>query len=138
MMVGNDLPKCEANYGPLTPITFLQRAAAVYPDRASVLYGRRRFTWAQTLQRCRRLASALQFHDIAPGDTVGAPTQHPSTLPLQIFQLHLSFSPTLSLPLCFHEGNKQFYEGNELFYEGNELLCEGNEFSFSRIHDLFS
>ncbi|CAM6083331.1 unnamed protein product [Calypogeia fissa] len=70
-MVGNDLAKHEANYGALTPITFLQRAAAVYPERASVIYGRRRFTWAMTLERCRRLASALQFHNIAPGDTVG-------------------------------------------------------------------
>ncbi|CAM6083723.1 unnamed protein product [Calypogeia fissa] len=69
-MVGSDLPKCEANYSPLTPITFIQRAAAVFPDRLAVIYGDQRFTWAETLERCRRIASALSQHGVSPGDTV--------------------------------------------------------------------
>lgn len=69
-MVRDDLPKCEANYAPLTPITFLQRAAAVFPERYSVIYGDRRFNWEQTMDRCLRIASALTSYGISPGDTV--------------------------------------------------------------------
>jgi acyl-CoA synthetase (AMP-forming)/AMP-acid ligase II len=72
-MVGNDLPKVGANYGPLSPITFLQRAANVYPSRFSVIYGQRRFTWAQTYERCSRMASALVSRGVSPGDTVDTP-----------------------------------------------------------------
>jgi non-ribosomal peptide synthetase component E (peptide arylation enzyme) len=69
-MAGNDLPKVEANYASLTPLTFIQRAANLYPDRVAVVYGQQRFTWSQTLDRCRRLASALSSNGISPGDTV--------------------------------------------------------------------
>ncbi|GLJ48012.1 hypothetical protein SUGI_1013990 [Cryptomeria japonica] len=53
------LAKCEANYVALTPLSFLERAAVVYAERTSVIYGDVRFTWAQTMDRCRRVASAL-------------------------------------------------------------------------------
>ncbi|KAL2649443.1 hypothetical protein R1flu_017571 [Riccia fluitans] len=66
----DEFPKCPANYGPLTPLTFIKRAAELYPDRASVIYGRRRFTWRMTMERSRRLASALLVKSISPGDTV--------------------------------------------------------------------
>jgi len=65
-----DLDKNAANYVPLTPIGFLARSAAVYPDRAAVVYGPRRYSWRQTLERCRRLASALAAQGIGRGDTV--------------------------------------------------------------------
>ncbi|GJN30178.1 hypothetical protein PR202_gb18464 [Eleusine coracana subsp. coracana] len=54
----DQLPKRPANYVPLSPVGFLPRANAVYGDRTSVIYGRVRFTWSQTYERCRRLASA--------------------------------------------------------------------------------
>ncbi|CAI5461473.1 unnamed protein product [Closterium sp. Yama58-4] len=54
------LPRGPANYAPLTPLTFLERAARVHPDSPSVIYGRRRFTWAQTFLRCCQLAAALE------------------------------------------------------------------------------
>ena len=54
-----DLDKNPGNYAPLTPLTFIERAAHVYPDRLGVIHGTRRFTWAETYARCRRLASAL-------------------------------------------------------------------------------
>ena len=44
-----------ANYVPLSPLTYLERAAYVYPTRLSVVYNDRQFTWAQTYERCRRL-----------------------------------------------------------------------------------
>ena len=64
------LEKNAANFVPLSPIGFLLRAAAVYPQRMSVIHGERRYTWRQTLERCRRLASALAAHGIGRGDTV--------------------------------------------------------------------
>ncbi|MBV9829433.1 MAG: acyl-CoA synthetase [Alphaproteobacteria bacterium] len=64
------LDKNAANYVPLSPIGFLRRSAAVYPQRISVIHGERRYTWAQSLERCRRLASALSKHGIGRGDTV--------------------------------------------------------------------
>ncbi|MBL8488791.1 MAG: acyl-CoA synthetase [Rhodocyclaceae bacterium] len=64
------LDKTPANYVPLTPLTFLDRSACVYPDRISIIHGRRRYTWKETYARCRRLASALEARDIGVGDTV--------------------------------------------------------------------
>jgi len=70
-MDGHDtLPKLPANYVPLSPISFLTRAARVYPHRVAVIHGARRFTYAQMLDRCRRLASALGRAGVVPGDTV--------------------------------------------------------------------
>lgn len=65
----HEMPKCEANYGPLTPITYLVWAASVYGDRTSIIYGDIKFTWAQTLERCRRLACKIS-QLAAVGDTV--------------------------------------------------------------------
>jgi len=65
-----DLDKNPANYAALTPLSFLERAALVYPNRVSVIHGQRTFTWKDTYTRCRRLASALAQRGIGPGDTV--------------------------------------------------------------------
>ena len=65
-----DLDKNAANYTPLSPITFLERAAAVYPERIAQIHGERRYNWAQTYERCRRLASALQQRGIGADDTI--------------------------------------------------------------------
>src|SRR5215813_10699916 len=64
------LDKNAANYVPLTPIGFLLRSAAVYPDRLAVAHGARRYSWRQTLERCRRLAGALAVRGVGKGDTV--------------------------------------------------------------------
>ncbi|HEY5636319.1 MAG TPA: acyl-CoA synthetase [Burkholderiales bacterium] len=64
------LDKNPANYAPLSPITFLERAASVYPDRLAVVHGKQRITWKQTWERARRLASALKKRGIGLGDTV--------------------------------------------------------------------
>ena len=64
------LEKNAANFVPLTPLGFLSRSAAVFPDRAAVVYGERRYTWRETFERCRRLAAALSAHGIGRGDTV--------------------------------------------------------------------
>ena len=67
-----DLDKNSANYAPLTPISFLERSAYVYPDRLSVVHGEKRYTWKDTYARSRRLASALAQRGIGVGDTVSA------------------------------------------------------------------
>ncbi len=64
------LDKNPANFAPLTPLTFLTRAAQVYPHHTSIVHGERRYAWAETDARCRRLASALQRRGIGAGDTV--------------------------------------------------------------------
>ncbi|PSS00263.1 Butyrate--CoA ligase AAE11, peroxisomal like [Actinidia chinensis var. chinensis] len=64
------LPKCEANYVPLTPLTFLKRASAVYADRMSIIYAGTRFTWQQTYERCRRLAFSLRSLNISNNNVV--------------------------------------------------------------------
>jgi fatty-acyl-CoA synthase len=64
------LDRRAANYVPLTPISFLARAAGVYPDKAAVIHGDRTFTYAEFAARCRRLASALARRGIGAGDTV--------------------------------------------------------------------
>jgi fatty-acyl-CoA synthase len=64
------LPRLPANHVPLSPLSFLLRAARVYPGRVAVVHGARRFTYAEMLERCRRLASALAGAGVEPGDTV--------------------------------------------------------------------
>ncbi len=64
------LDKNPANYQPLTPLQFLQRAALIYPNHTAIIHGQQRFTYAQFYARCRRLASALTARGIGPGDTV--------------------------------------------------------------------
>jgi fatty-acyl-CoA synthase len=64
------LDKCAANFQPLSPLPFLQRAAAIYPERIAVIHGSRQHSYAELYQRTRRLASALSRRGIGPGDTV--------------------------------------------------------------------
>jgi len=68
----NGLDKTPANFVPLTPLSFLARTAAVYPNHVSAVYEGRVFTWSQTYARCRRFASFLAARNIGSGDTVAA------------------------------------------------------------------
>ncbi len=64
------LNRNRANFAPLSPLTFLVRAAAVYPDRVAVIDGELRRTYAELYARCRRLAGALKGRGLGAGDTV--------------------------------------------------------------------
>ncbi len=64
------LPKTPANYQPMTPLSFLARAAAVYPDHLAVIHGSLRRTYSELYARSRKLASALAQRYIGVGDTV--------------------------------------------------------------------
>jgi fatty-acyl-CoA synthase len=66
------LDKNPANYVPLTPLSFIARSAAVYPDHVSTVYEGRSFTWSETYARCRRFASWLAGRGIGTSDTVAA------------------------------------------------------------------
>ena len=65
-----DLERNPANFQPLTPLTFLERAASVYPDHTAIVHGAKSWTYAEFYARARRLASALAKHGIKRGDTV--------------------------------------------------------------------
>jgi 3-(methylthio)propionyl---CoA ligase len=65
-----DLARNPANFQPLTPLTFLERAAAVYPERVAIVHGRRQTTYADYYARARRLASALAARGVGRGDVV--------------------------------------------------------------------
>ena len=64
------LDKVAANHVPLSPLSTIARAASVYPDGLAVVHGSRKFTWAETFQRCKKLASALEKRGVGLGDTV--------------------------------------------------------------------
>lgn len=64
------LGKVPANYTPLTPLGFLERAAFVYGSRTAVIYGPHRRTWSETYARCRRMASSLLRNGLTAGDIV--------------------------------------------------------------------
>ena len=67
-----DLDRNPANYQPLTPLGFLERAASVFPRHTAIVHGRLTRTYADFYSRSRRLASALAKHGIGRGDTVSA------------------------------------------------------------------
>ncbi len=89
-MYDQGLDKTQANHAALTPLTFLERAAFVYPDRLSVVHGAQRFTWKETYARCRRLASALAALGVGKNDTVSA--MLPNTPPM--YEAHFG------VPMC--------------------------------------
>ncbi len=65
-----NLPVNPANFEPLSPVSFLRRAAQVYPSKIAVIHGDKRLTYKEFYQRSCRLASALKKRGIGPGDTV--------------------------------------------------------------------
>ncbi len=86
----DELPKNQANYAPLTPLTFIERAATVYPNRPAVVHGDQRWTWKETYERCRRLASALSRRGIGKNDTVAV--MAPNTPPM--------YEAAFGVPMC--------------------------------------
>jgi fatty-acyl-CoA synthase len=75
-----DLARNEANFAPLSPLSFMERAAEVYPQRIAVIHGDLRRTWAEVYARCRQLASALAANGVQRGDTVAV--MLPNTPPM--------------------------------------------------------
>ncbi len=65
-----NLDKNQANYVPLTPLSFLERAKDIYPNYEAVVYESRKYTWSEVYKRCIKFASALDKSGIKIGDTV--------------------------------------------------------------------
>jgi fatty-acyl-CoA synthase len=64
------LPQNAANFAALSPVSFAERAADVFPQRVAVIHGKKRFTWQQTLERSRALAAALRSIGVGKNDCV--------------------------------------------------------------------
>ena len=69
-MYNTNLDKNHANFTPLSPLSFLQRSAEVYPNRQSIVHGSKIYTWSDTFKRSKQLASALTKKGVGKGDTV--------------------------------------------------------------------
>jgi fatty-acyl-CoA synthase len=83
------LDRNAANYTPLTPVSFLAKAASTYPLKTAVIHGSVRRDWSETYERCRRLASALARRGVSRGDTVAA------MLPNVPAMMELHFAPAM-------------------------------------------
>ncbi len=75
-----DLPQTPANHAPMSPLSFIERTAEVYPTRLAIVHGALRQDWATTYRRCRQLASALAQAGIGKNDTVAV--MLPNTPPM--------------------------------------------------------
>lgn len=78
------LPRQTANHVPLSPLSFLERTAAIFPDRTALVYNDLRLTWREVHERVRRLASSLKDRGIGPGDTVSVLAANTP----ELFELH--------------------------------------------------
>src|SRR5258706_13250903 len=83
------LERNAANYTPLTPVSFLAKAAHVYPERTAIIHGAVRRTWVEVFERSRRLASALAKRGVKRGETVAA------MLPNVPAMIELHFGPAM-------------------------------------------
>ena len=85
-----NLDKNKANYVPLTPISFLERAKDIYPNYEALVYETKSFTWTEVFNRCIKFASALEKIGITEGDTVSVMTFNTP----EIFEAHYSVPMT--------------------------------------------
>lgn len=84
------LPRQTANHVPLSPVSFLERTAALFPDRLAVVYNDRYYTWSDVLDRVRRMASSLSQRGIGLGDTVSVMAANTP----ELFELHYAVPMT--------------------------------------------
>ena len=85
-----NLDKNNANFVPLTPLSFLERAKDIYPNYDALIYEDRKYTWSEIFKRCTKFASALEKIGIGTGDTVSVMAFNTP----EIFEAHYS------VPMC--------------------------------------
>ncbi len=85
-----NLDKNPANFVPLTPLTFLERAKDIYPNYEALVYEDRKYTWLDVYKRCTQFASALEKIGITKGDTVSVMACNTP----EIFEAHYSVPMT--------------------------------------------
>ena len=88
--VGDALARRAANHVPLSPVSFLIRAALAHPDRIATVYGGVKRSWSEVRHRCRRLAAALRGLGLEAGDTVAVMAANTP----ELFEAHFG------VPLC--------------------------------------
>ncbi len=86
----NNLNKNDANFVPLTPLSFLERAKDIYPNYEALVYESRSYTWTDVYKRCTKFASALEKIGIGEGDTVSVMAFNTP----EIFEAHYSVPMT--------------------------------------------
>ena len=84
------LDKNDANFIPLTPLSFLERAKDIYPNYEALVYENRSYTWAEVYKRCTKFADALEKVGIGKGDTVSVMAFNTP----EIFEAHYSVPMT--------------------------------------------
>ena len=84
------LDKNSANFSAMSPLSFIERSAWVFPNHTAVVHQQTRRTWSETYNRCRQLASALSQNGIGEGDTVAVMAPN---LP-ELFEAHFG------VPMC--------------------------------------
>jgi len=85
-----NLDKNNANFVPLTPLSFLERAKDIYPNYEALVYEERKYTWSEIYKRCIKFASALEKIGITKGDTVSVMACNTP----EIFEAHYSVPMT--------------------------------------------
>jgi len=121
----SDLDRNPANFVALSPLSFLERTARVYPNRLAVVHGALRQTWAQTFERCRRLASALTRRGIGLGDTVAA--MLPNTPPM--YEAHFGVPVTGAVLNTLNTRLDPEAIAFQLDHGGAKVLLTDREFS---------
>ena len=84
------MQKNDANFVPLTPLSFLDRIKDVYPQYEALIYGSRHYTWKQVYERCTRFASALTKIGVGEGDVVSVMAANTP----ELFEVHYSVPMT--------------------------------------------
>ena len=120
-----DLDQNPANHAPLTPLSFIERAAFVYPKRTSVIHGARRYTWQETYARCRRLASALAKRGIGVGDAVAVMLANTP----EMYECHFGVPMTGGVLLSLNTRLDAEAIGFMLQHGGAKVLITDREFS---------
>ena len=85
-----NLDKNDANFVPLTPLSFLERAKDIYPNYEALVYESRSYNWTEIYKRCTKFASALEKIGIGEGDTVSVMAFNTP----EIFEAHYSVPMT--------------------------------------------
>ena len=120
-----DLDRVEANYRPLTPISYLERSAAVYPEKIAVIHADEQFSYAQFYQRCRKLASALSRRGIGRGDSVSVMASNVPALLEAHYGVPMAGAVLNALNYRLDAGNIAFI----LEHAQTKLLITDREFS---------
>ena len=120
-----DLDQAAANYVPLTPLSFLQRSSIVYPDKTAVIHGDHQYSYREFADRCRRLASALNYRLDAA--SISFILEHAQT---KVLITDREFSETISEVIKNVKQPLLVIDIDDPLYEGGELLGECDYESF--------